>query len=57
MMEIEFIHLIGDLKVTRPSRVYSSGSSDSTDGVVVAFKDSFVICCWLLLLLLLSLST
>lgn len=49
MMEIELSHLIGDLNLKMPSSVYSSGSS--TEGVgVVAFSDSFVTCCTLLLL-------
>lgn len=48
-MEMVFSHLIGDLKVTRPRRVYSSGSSGSNDGLVFSFNDSFVICCSLLL--------
>lgn len=49
IIEIVFNHLIGDLNLKMPSSVYSCGWS--TDGVgVVAFKDSFVTCCTLLLL-------
>lgn len=49
-MEMVLSHLMGDLNVTRPSSVYSSGSSADATGFVVAFSDSFVICCTLLLL-------
>lgn len=44
-------HLIGDLKVTKPNSVYSSGSSADSDVFgAAAFSDSFVFCCTLLLL-------